>query len=67
MWRLTVEISDQQTVTYLMGITRTGTAVGQIGFVPAAGVTITSDDFIGLVERAQARLVHMPPPKKPGP
>ncbi len=67
VWRLTVEISDQQTVTYLMGITRTGTAVGQIGFVPAAGVTITSDDFIGLVERAQARLVHMPPPKKPGP
>lgn len=65
VWRLTVEISDQQTVTYLMGIARTGTSVGQIGFVPAAGVTITPDDFIRLVRRAQDRLVEMPPPTKP--
>ena len=48
-----------------MGITRSGTAVGQVGFVPAAGVTITPTDFIDLVERAQDRLVNLPPPRRP--
>ena len=62
VWRLAVELTDQRTVTYLMGITRNGTAVGQIGFVPAPGVTMTAEDFLGLVRRAQDRLANMPAP-----
>ncbi len=60
LWRITSEVSDDETVTYLMGIVRTGGAVGQIGFVPTRGVTVAPDDFDALVRRALARLEDLP-------
>lgn len=62
VWRLTVEVSDKRDVTYLMGITRSGTAVGQVGFIPAPHATMSTTDFIALVERAQQRLAKLPKP-----
>ncbi len=62
-WRLTTELSDDQSVTYLMGVVRTGTAISQVGFVPDRGATMTTDDFVDLVTRAGARLGAMPPPR----
>jgi hypothetical protein len=62
VWRLTTELDDRRSVTYLMGIVREGTAVGQVGFVPDPGVTMGPGDFVALVSRAGERLPAMPPP-----
>ena len=62
VWRLTTELDDRRSVTYLMGIVREGTAVGQVGFVPEPGVTMGPDAFVALVSRAGERLPAMPPP-----
>jgi hypothetical protein len=50
-------------MNFLMGIVRDGTAVAQVGFVPVKGVTIDSDEFVALTQRALDRLAQMPPPK----
>jgi hypothetical protein len=62
VWRLTTELDDRRSVTYLMGIVREGTAVGQVSFVPDSGVTMGTGAFVALVERAGERLPAMPPP-----
>ena len=62
VWRVTSELSDEQTVTYLMGIARVGTAVGQVGFVPAPGVSMEQSEFTALVRRASDRLGYLPKP-----
>jgi DNA-directed RNA polymerase specialized sigma24 family protein len=62
VWRLTTELDDERSVTYLMGIVREGTAVGQVGFVPEPGVTMGQREFVALVARAGERLPAMPPP-----
>ena len=64
IWRVSMELSDHQTVTYLMGIARDGTAVGQVGFVPARGVAMPPGAFDDLVRRAAARLTYLPAPKR---
>jgi DNA-directed RNA polymerase specialized sigma24 family protein len=63
VWRLTVEISDERSVTYLMGILRNGTAVSQLTFVPADGVVMGGEPFIALAMRAQERLARLGRPK----
>ena len=63
-WRITTETSNQAAVTYLMGIVRRGTAVSQLGFIPAAGATMGADPFVTMVERAQQRLAGLPGPAK---
>ncbi len=66
-WRLTTELGDDQSVTYLMGVVRNGTAISQVGFVPDSGATMTTDDFVDLVTRAGARLRrHATPAVAPG-
>jgi hypothetical protein len=62
VWRLTTELDDKRSVTYLMGIVRAGTAVAQVGFDPEPDVTMGSGAFVDLVERAGERLPAMPPP-----
>ena len=62
VWRVTTELSDERSVTFLMGVARDGTAVAQIGFVPQLKVTMGPDAFVALVERAAERLPQMPPP-----
>jgi DNA-directed RNA polymerase specialized sigma24 family protein len=64
VWRVIAEISDQQTVTYQMGVVRTGTAVTQVGFTPSGKVGMAPGDFLALIERAQERLAALPTPKK---
>lgn len=63
VWRLTVEVSDERSVTYLMGILRNGTAVSQLTFVPADGVVMGGEPFIKLAMRAQERLARLGRPK----
>ncbi len=63
VWRLTVEISDEGTVTFLMGVVRNGTGVSQLTFVPADGVVMGAEPFIALAMRAQDRLVRLKKPK----
>ena len=62
VWRVTTEVSDERSVTFLMGIARDRTAVAQVGFVPHQNVSMGPDRFVALVERAAERLVRMPPP-----
>ncbi|MFC6287739.1 hypothetical protein ACFP3Q_15230 [Nocardioides sp. GCM10027113] len=63
VWHVKTEISDDQTVSYLMGVARQGTAVTQVGFVPAGDVTMAPGAFIDLVQRASGRLPAMPKPR----
>ncbi len=60
VWRVTVEISDQESVTYLMGVVRRGSTVAQIGFVPGRDITIGPDPFEELLLRAGERLSYLP-------
>lgn len=62
VWHVTTEISDDQSVDYLMGVARQGTSVAQVGFVPAPHVAFAPGAFVGIVERALARLDAMPEP-----
>jgi hypothetical protein len=63
VWHVSTEISDHQSVDYLMGVVRSGTSVAQVGFVPAPQVSFAPGAFVGIVERALARLDAMPPPR----
>lgn len=62
VWRVTTEVSDDRSVTFLMGVVRDRTAVAQVGFVPHRNVTMGTNAFVALVERAAERLTRMPPP-----
>ncbi len=62
VWRVTTELSDKRSVTFLMGVVRDGTAVAQVGFVPFRRVTMGPDAFVALVRRAAERLPEMPSP-----
>ena len=63
VWRLSVEISEERSVRFLMAIIRNGTAVSQITFVPSGEVTMASEAFVDLGIRAQWRLAELGPPK----
>ncbi len=63
VWHLTTEISDDRSVHYLMAVLRSGTAISQLGFIPAPGVEMRPGAFIGLAERALDRLGRMPGPE----
>ena len=53
-------MTDQETVTFFMGVTRAGGAVAQVGFVPDGSHTMTTTQFVALVARAGERLSAMP-------
>ncbi|MBF4765530.1 hypothetical protein ISU07_20565 [Nocardioides islandensis] len=61
VWHVKVEISDNQTVTYLMGILRDHGSVAQIGFVPDGKVQMAPGAFIALAHRALDRLPALAP------
>ncbi len=63
VWHLTTEISDDRSVHYLMAVLRSGTAISQLGFIPAPGVEMRPGAFIDLSERALDRLGRMPEPE----
>lgn len=56
VWRVRTEVSDNRTISFLMGIVRDGGAVAQVGFVPGRRVTIRDRDFEELTQRALDRL-----------
>ena len=56
VWRLTVEVSEERSVRFLMAAIREGGAVAQLTFVPSDDVSIGTDPFVTLVRRAQERL-----------
>ena len=56
VWRLTVEVSEDRSVRYLMAAIREGGAVAQLTFVPSEDVSIGADPFVTLARRAQERL-----------
>ncbi len=56
VWRLTVEVSEERSVRYLMAVVRSGNAVAQMSFVPSGEVSIGPQAFIVLAHRAQDRL-----------
>ncbi|MCD4535771.1 hypothetical protein LRP67_16905 [Nocardioides sp. cx-169] len=64
VWQLTTEISDSESVTYWMAVLRHGTAVAQLGFVPAQGAQMADGTFVGLAERALDRLGRLPAPDR---
>lgn len=62
VWRVRTQLGPRQSITYLMGIVRRGTALAQVGFVPGPRATVTDAAFVALVRRAADRLPAMPPP-----
>jgi DNA-directed RNA polymerase specialized sigma24 family protein len=62
VWRLTVEVSEDRSVRYLMAAIREGGAVAQVTFVPSEDVSIGADPFVTLVRRAQERLRELSTP-----
>ena len=56
VWRLTVEVSEDRSVRYLMAAIREGGAVAQLTFVPSEDVSVGADPFLTLAHRAQERL-----------
>ncbi len=60
IWRVTSEVNDQESVTYLMGIARVDGAIGQVGFVADRGVDMPPGAFASLLRRATDRLAHLP-------
>lgn len=63
VWHVTTEVSDEKSISFLMGVAREGTAVAQVGFVPVKGASISEKEFEAVVRRAQDRLAKMPPPR----
>jgi hypothetical protein len=61
VWRLTVEVSEDRSVRYLMAAIRDGGAVAQLTFVPSEDVSIGVDPFVTLAHRAQERLHQLAP------
>ena len=59
-WRVRTQVSSKQTVTFYMGVVRSGGAVAQVGFVPDGSHTMTRPQFGALVRRAGERLAAMP-------
>ncbi len=55
-WALSIELNDQQSISYLMAIVRDGRAVSQIGFLPDRSRTMDRTDFVALSRRVLERL-----------
>jgi DNA-directed RNA polymerase specialized sigma24 family protein len=62
IWRLTVEVSQNRSVRFLMAVIRTGNAVAQLTFVPSDDVSIGPNAFVDLAHRAQERLQQLATP-----
>ena len=62
VWRLTVEVSEERSVRFLMAVIRKGNAVAQLTFVPSEDVSIGAEPFVALARRAQDRLRQLATP-----
>ncbi|MDQ6641604.1 MAG: hypothetical protein M3Y66_03815, partial [Actinomycetota bacterium] len=68
LWRLVSDVSDKRKIVYWMGISRVGSQVAQIGFVPGDGAKqdIDARTFEDLVKRGRDRLFELPATSLPG-
>lgn len=68
LWRLRSEISDKRAIVYWMGISRVGSQVAQVAFVPGEGAKqdIDAATFEALVKRSRDRLFELPATPLPG-
>ena len=62
VWRLTVEVSEDKSVRFLMAVVRDGNAVAQLTFVPSGDVSVGPEPFVTLAHRAQERLGELATP-----
>lgn len=62
-WRIDVELPDDRTARYVMGIVRNGTAVGQVTFTPGPDTDTSDEVFAALLDRTAERLTYLPAPK----
>lgn len=60
VWEVRTEVSDEQTIRFMMAIMRHRNRVAQLGFVPAEGVDMAPGAFEALAERALERLPDLP-------
>lgn len=62
LWRLESKVSDKRTIVYRMGVTRVGSWVAQICFIPGdgAGQDLEAVGFERLVKRTRDRLLELP-------
>ncbi|WP_295660662.1 hypothetical protein [uncultured Nocardioides sp.] len=58
-WNITMEISDKDSVQFLMAIIRSGGTVAQVGFVPSRTMSMQRGDFLAVVDRALVRLPRL--------
>ncbi len=58
-WNISMEISDKDSVQFLMAIVRSGGSVAQVGFVPSQAMSMDRADFLDLVDRALVRLPRL--------
>jgi hypothetical protein len=56
VWRITVDVSQDRSVRFLMAVIREGNGVAQLTFVPSDDVSIGPKAFETLAHRAQERL-----------
>ena len=58
-WRVRTQVTQQQNLTFYMGIVHVGGSVAQVGFVPDGAHTLSNSAFVALVHRAGERLGAM--------
>ncbi|WP_426246973.1 hypothetical protein [Nocardioides sp. LHG3406-4] len=58
-WNISTQISDKDSVEFLMAIIRSGDTVAQVGFVPSRAMSMERADFLALVDRALSRLPRL--------
>jgi hypothetical protein len=59
VWRITVDVSQDRSVRFLMAVIREGNGVAQLTFVPSDDVSIGPEAFEALAHRAQERLSEL--------
>ncbi len=59
VWALSIELNDQQSFPFFMGIVRDGNVVSQVGFTPDRAMTMTRADFVSLTRRSLERLSNL--------
>lgn len=62
-WRIDVELPDDRTARYVMGVVRNGTAVAQVTFTPGPDTDVADEVFAALLDRAAERLTYLPAPQ----
>lgn len=55
-WSVTVRVTEESTVEFVMGVARSGNLVSQIGFVRSGDADLTTEQFLSVLQRSRDRL-----------